>query len=75
MAGHPDEIARLIVKAVALDRPRYRYAAPRHARAAIAAKRWLPERVFDFILSRGAGAKADKVKLDAKSAAQAAGSK
>ncbi|HKP87252.1 MAG TPA: SDR family NAD(P)-dependent oxidoreductase, partial [Blastocatellia bacterium] len=46
MAGHPDDIARLVVKALALDRPRNRYAAPRHARVALAAKRWLPERLL-----------------------------
>ncbi|MGA9770619.1 MAG: SDR family NAD(P)-dependent oxidoreductase [Blastocatellia bacterium] len=62
MAGRPNDIAELVVKAIALDRPRNRYAAPRHAKLAIAAKRWLPERVFEFLLARGGGAKADKLK-------------
>lgn len=75
MAGSPEDIARLVVKAIALDNPRPRYAAPRHARVFIALKRWLPERLFDFLLSRGAGVNAEKLKLNAKSAAQAAGGK
>ena len=75
MAGHPDDIARLVLKALALDRPRNRYAAPRHAKIAIAAKRWLPERLFDSILSRQSGVKTDKVKSNPKSATQAAGGK
>jgi short-subunit dehydrogenase len=75
MAGRPDDIAQLILKALALERPRPRYAAPRHARVFIALKRWLPERVFDFALSRQSGARADQSKPGAKSAAQAAGGK
>ena len=73
MAGHPDDIAELVVKA--LSRPRFRYAAPKHAKLAIALKRWLPERVLDFILSRQSGVRADKIKSDPKTAAQAAGGK
>jgi short-subunit dehydrogenase len=75
MAGRPDDIAELVVKAIALSRPRLRYAAPRHARLAISLKRWLPERVLDFIFSRMSGVKADKVKPNQKTAAQAAGGK
>src|SRR6185295_14901389 len=62
MAGKPDDIAELVVKAIARDRPRSRYAAPRHAKLAIAAKRFLPERLFEFILSRQSGVKIDKLK-------------
>jgi short-subunit dehydrogenase len=62
MAGKPDDIAELVVKAIALDRPRNRYAAPRHAKLALAARRWLPERLFESILARGSGVKPDKLK-------------
>jgi short-subunit dehydrogenase len=65
MAGRPEDIAELVVKAVTLDSPRARYAAPRHARLAIAAKRFLPARLFDYILDRQAGI--DREKLNAKS--------
>ncbi|HJQ26333.1 MAG TPA: SDR family NAD(P)-dependent oxidoreductase [Blastocatellia bacterium] len=69
MAGRPDDIARLVVKALTLDRPRPRYAAPRHARLALAAKRWLPERLFNRLSAKQAGM--DEKKLRAR--VQAAG--
>jgi NAD(P)-dependent dehydrogenase (short-subunit alcohol dehydrogenase family) len=75
MAGRPDDIAELVLKAIALPRPRARYAAPKHAKLAIALKRWLPERVSDFILARQSGVRADKMKPGRKTAAQAAGGK
>lgn len=75
MAGKPDDIAALIVKAMAVDRPRYRYAAPRHARLAIALKRWLPERLFDSLMARQSGVTADKLKAKAQSAPQPASGK
>ncbi len=68
IAGKPDDIAELVVKAMAAARPRNRYAAPRHARVAIALKRWLPERVFNYLLTRQAGVSADKLKANAKAA-------
>jgi short-subunit dehydrogenase len=49
MAGTPDEIAELIVKALTVAKPRARYAAPRHAQILIALKRWVPERLFDYV--------------------------
>ncbi len=52
LAGVPDDIARLIVKALTSENPRLRYAAPGHARLAIALKRWLPERLIDYVLNR-----------------------
>jgi NAD(P)-dependent dehydrogenase (short-subunit alcohol dehydrogenase family) len=51
-AGKPDHIARLVVKALAAPRPKARYAAPGHAKLALAMKRCLPSRLFDFIISR-----------------------
>ena len=75
IAGKPDDIAELVVKAIALDRPKNRYAAPRHAKLAIAAKRFLPDRLFEFILSRQSGVKEEKLKSNSESAAQAAGGK
>lgn len=62
MAGAPDDIAELIVKALTSDNPRLRYAGPRHARLAIALKRWLPERLFDYVLNRQAGTSSEKGK-------------
>ncbi len=69
MAGRPDDIARLVVKALTAERPRPRYAAPRHARLALAAKRWLPERLFNRLTAKQAGM--DEKKLRAR--VQAAG--
>ena len=52
LAGRPEDIAEVIFKALAARNPRTRYAAPGHARFALAAKRILPARVFDYVLSR-----------------------
>jgi short-subunit dehydrogenase len=60
MAGTPDDIAKLIVKALTSRKPRLRYAAPRHARLAIALKRWLPERLIDYVLNRQRSASSSK---------------
>lgn len=50
MAAAPEEIAAVIAKALTVERPRARYAAPFHARVALAARRLLPQRVFDRVL-------------------------
>lgn len=68
IAGRPDDIARLIVKSLTAANPKARYAAPRHARIALALKRWMPARVFNHLLNRQAGMSADKLKSAAKSA-------
>jgi NAD(P)-dependent dehydrogenase (short-subunit alcohol dehydrogenase family) len=52
LAGRPEDIAEVIFKALSARRPRTRYAAPGHARFALAVKRLLPSRVFDYVLSR-----------------------
>ena len=57
IAGRPEDIAAVIHTALAARRPRTRYAAPRHARLALALKRFLPERWFDYILDRQSGLK------------------
>jgi NAD(P)-dependent dehydrogenase (short-subunit alcohol dehydrogenase family) len=69
IAGKPDDIAELVVKAMAAERPRNRYAAPRHARVALALKRWLPERLFNYLLVRQSGVSAEKMKANARAAA------
>jgi short-subunit dehydrogenase len=51
LAGHPDDIARLILTALTVDRPRARYAAPRHARFFLTLKRILPDRVLDSLFA------------------------
>ena len=56
MAGTPDDIAELIVKALALANPRARYSAPRHAQVLILLRRFLPERLFDYINQQTANA-------------------
>ena len=71
IAGRPDDIALLVVKALTEARPRARYAAPRHARIAIALRRWLPERLFDYLLSRQSGVSAEKLKEKEKRAGAA----
>ena len=58
MAGRPDDIARLIERALTAPRPRIRYAAPAHARIFLALKRMLPDRVIDFAVSRQTGMQA-----------------
>lgn len=52
LAGRPEDIAEAIFKALSARNPRTRYAAPGHARFALAAKRLLPARVFDYVLGR-----------------------
>ncbi len=65
IAGQPEDIAALIYTALAARHPRLRYAAPRHAHLALALKRFLPERWFDYILNRQAGLTAAKLKATA----------
>jgi NAD(P)-dependent dehydrogenase (short-subunit alcohol dehydrogenase family) len=55
IAGRPDDIARLVEKALTSARPRIRYAAPAHARIFLALKRMLPDSVIDFAVSRQTG--------------------
>jgi short-subunit dehydrogenase len=57
IAGHPNEIAQLIFRALTDERPRFRYAAPRHAHVFLAMKRFLPERFFDYFSLRQMGLK------------------
>jgi short-subunit dehydrogenase len=52
IAGKPDDVAELIVRALKANRPRIRYAAPRHASIALLLKRVLPERLFDYAMNR-----------------------
>ena len=52
MAGRPQDIAEVICRALTANNPKPRYAAPGHARFAIAAKRMLPARLFEYVLSR-----------------------
>jgi len=51
IAGTPDDIAKLVLKALTVEKPRPRYAGPRHARVFIALKRWLPERLFEYFVN------------------------
>ena len=50
VAGQPDDIARLVEKALTARRPAPRYAAPAHAKALLFLKWLLPGRVLDWIV-------------------------
>jgi short-subunit dehydrogenase len=73
MAGHPDEIAELVMKALTLERPRPRYAAPRHARTALVLKRLLPARLFDWLIARQSGVDMKKLRAHGRTSSQTAG--
>jgi short-subunit dehydrogenase len=62
MAGTPDEIARLVHLALTADKPKARYAAPGHAKLAIALKRWLPEKMYENLVKKSSGMRVDKPK-------------
>ena len=49
-AGRPDDIARLVEKALTADRPAPRYAAPAHAKLFLFLKWLLPPRVLDRLV-------------------------
>jgi NAD(P)-dependent dehydrogenase (short-subunit alcohol dehydrogenase family) len=55
IAGTPEDIGNLIIKALTAESPRARYAGPGHAKLAIALKRWLPSNLFESVLNRQAG--------------------
>lgn len=50
IAGRPDDIAQLVLRALTDEHPRFRYAAPLHAKIFLLMKRFVPERVFDHIV-------------------------
>ena len=72
MAGTPDDIGKLIVKALTLANPRARYSAPGHAKVLIALRRFVPERLFDYI-NRQTGASGEKQEPNTKANKGAAG--
>jgi NAD(P)-dependent dehydrogenase (short-subunit alcohol dehydrogenase family) len=49
----PEEVAKVIRRAAVARRPKPRYVVGRHARPALAARRLLPDRAFDWVLLRG----------------------
>jgi short-subunit dehydrogenase len=62
IAGRPEDIAELVVRAMTAANPKARYAAPRHAHLYLALKRWLPESLFDYLARRSSGMTTDKIK-------------
>lgn len=64
MAGQPEEIAALVLKALTSSNPRPRYAAPGHAKLFLALKRFLPERLFDYILTKQVGVTAEELERE-----------
>ena len=57
IAGRPDDIAQLVVRALTDEQPRFRYAAPLHAKLFLMMKRFLPERLFEEVVQRQLGLK------------------
>jgi short-subunit dehydrogenase len=57
IAGRPDDIAQLVVCALTDERPRFRYAAPLHAKLFLMMKRFLPEWLFEEVVLRQMGLK------------------
>lgn len=57
IAGRPDDIAQLVWHALTDKRPRFRYAAPLHAKLFLAMKRFLPEWLFEQVVLRQMGLK------------------
>jgi NAD(P)-dependent dehydrogenase (short-subunit alcohol dehydrogenase family) len=51
IAGKPDDIARLVEKALTARRPRTRYAGPLHAKLFLFVRWLLPDRAFDRLFS------------------------
>jgi NAD(P)-dependent dehydrogenase (short-subunit alcohol dehydrogenase family) len=70
-AGKPDDIARLVERALTAKSPKIRYAAPAHAKLFLALKWLLPDGLTDFILNKQMGLTADKIRQAAESAPQA----
>jgi hypothetical protein len=52
LSSGPDVVARTIVKAATAGRPRTRYPVGRGAGAIVAARRLLPDRAMDAMISR-----------------------
>jgi short-subunit dehydrogenase len=50
-AGTPDDVAKVIEKAITARRPRSRYPVTLAARMLMATRRWLPDRAFDTVLA------------------------
>ena len=61
IAGKPDDIARLIVRALTAEHPKNRYAGPMHARVFLALKRLLPESLLDYIIRKQSGISREKL--------------
>ena len=57
IAGHPEDIAQLVLRALTDETPRFRYAAPLHAKFFLMMKRFLPERLFEEVVLRQMGLK------------------
>jgi short-subunit dehydrogenase len=62
MAGTPDDIAKLVHIALLANKPKARYVAPRHAKLAIALKRWLPETLSENLVKKSSGMRVDQTK-------------
>jgi short-subunit dehydrogenase len=60
IAGRPDDIAQLVLRALTDKRPRFRYVAPLHAKFFLMMKRFLPERLFEEVVLRQLGLKGQR---------------
>ena len=50
IAGGPDDIARLVERALASDNPAPRYSGPAHAKVFLFLKWLLPDRAIEYVL-------------------------
>jgi NAD(P)-dependent dehydrogenase (short-subunit alcohol dehydrogenase family) len=57
IAGQPDDIGRLVLRALSDEPPRFRYVAPLHAKLFLAMKHLLPARLFEEVVLRQMGLK------------------
>jgi short-subunit dehydrogenase len=70
-AGKPDDIARVVERALTAAHPKIRYAAPAHAKVFLALKWLLPEGLVDSILNKQMGLTPDKIGQSPDKARQA----
>lgn len=77
LAGTPDDIARLVERALTAAKPKLRYAAPAHAHIFLALKWLMPEGLLDRLMKRQMGLTPERLRssseLHRRSSGEAAG--
>ncbi|HEY6328013.1 MAG TPA: SDR family NAD(P)-dependent oxidoreductase [Blastocatellia bacterium] len=72
-AGTPDDIARLVERALTASKPKLRYAAPAHAHIFLALKWLMPEGVLDRLMNRQMGLTPERLRSGSELHRQPAG--